>query len=558
MPTHSAHAHRRRSLPVWAVLWAVLVAAGLWLRPLMPVDETRYLAVAWEMWRDGNFLVPHLNGEAYSHKPPLLFWLMHLGWAVFGVSETWARMIAPLFGLASLALTAAIARTLWPGETGIARTAPLILIGMVFFALFTTLTMFDMLVTAFSLLGLLGILWAARAQTAGRFVLGFGLLALAIGLGVLAKGPAILLHTLPVALLAPWWIARDDGRLSPPGGWLAWHGGILAALLVGAAIALAWALPAAEAGGEAYRDAIFWGQSAGRITNSFAHQRAWWWYLAILPALLLPWTVWPKVWRGAWRACRDRGILAARAHRFLISWIVPAVVVFSAISGKQPHYLLPELAAFALLIAAFVKRAPDAADATGRFDLALPGGVIAAIGLIGLIAPLTPFAARIPDAVAPVWFALPLAAGAGVIVLSLRAPNLCSGARAGLLAGLGATLIIGLHLAARAELDRAFDTAPMARHLAGLTAQGVPIAHYGKYHGQFHFAGRYPSDFEITVEGPEDAAAWARKNPDGWLIVYRDEVPTDVPEDRVWAFRGKSAVLLAAPEILADPRRVLP
>ena len=65
-------------------LWLVVMAAGLALRPPLPVDETRYLAVAWEMWRDGNFLVPHLNGEAYSHKPPLLFWLINLGWGYSG------------------------------------------------------------------------------------------------------------------------------------------------------------------------------------------------------------------------------------------------------------------------------------------------------------------------------------------------------------------------------------------------------------------------------------------------------------------------------------------
>ncbi|VAW74626.1 Polymyxin resistance protein ArnT, undecaprenyl phosphate-alpha-L-Ara4N transferase; Melittin resistance protein PqaB, partial [hydrothermal vent metagenome] len=53
---------------------AALAAIQLWLRPLLPVDETRYLSVAWEMWSRGDFLVPYLNGEAYSHKPPLLFW----------------------------------------------------------------------------------------------------------------------------------------------------------------------------------------------------------------------------------------------------------------------------------------------------------------------------------------------------------------------------------------------------------------------------------------------------------------------------------------------------
>ena len=67
---------------LWSILWLLLVAVALTTRPLLPVDETRYLAVAWEMHFGGDSLVPHLNGATYSHKPPLLFWLINLGWAV--------------------------------------------------------------------------------------------------------------------------------------------------------------------------------------------------------------------------------------------------------------------------------------------------------------------------------------------------------------------------------------------------------------------------------------------------------------------------------------------
>ena len=77
-------------------LWLLLVPAALFFRPPMPVDETRYLAVAWEMWSQGDFVLPTLNGEAYSHKPPLLFWIIHAGWAAFGVNEWWPRLVAPL------------------------------------------------------------------------------------------------------------------------------------------------------------------------------------------------------------------------------------------------------------------------------------------------------------------------------------------------------------------------------------------------------------------------------------------------------------------------------
>ena len=57
----------------WLVvaLWCAFMGAALALRPLLPIDETRYLTVAWEMWLDGSYLVPHLNGEIYTHKPPL-------------------------------------------------------------------------------------------------------------------------------------------------------------------------------------------------------------------------------------------------------------------------------------------------------------------------------------------------------------------------------------------------------------------------------------------------------------------------------------------------------
>jgi 4-amino-4-deoxy-L-arabinose transferase-like glycosyltransferase len=62
---------------------------SIFFRTPTPIDETRYLTVAWEMWLRQDFLVPYLNGATYSHKPPLLFWLINLSWGMFGVSE-WA------------------------------------------------------------------------------------------------------------------------------------------------------------------------------------------------------------------------------------------------------------------------------------------------------------------------------------------------------------------------------------------------------------------------------------------------------------------------------------
>lgn len=149
------------------------------------------------MWTAGDFLVPHVNGEPYSDKPPLLFWLLHLGWAVFGVNEWWPRLVAPLFAVANLVLTGRLARRLWPNEAAAAALAPWWLFGSALWLLLLTTTLFDMVLTFCALLGIHGVVRAAQ----GRAVPGWTLLGAGIGLGLLTKGPVILLHTLPVAVL---------------------------------------------------------------------------------------------------------------------------------------------------------------------------------------------------------------------------------------------------------------------------------------------------------------------------------------------------------------------
>ncbi len=498
----------------WTGLWLLACAAAVWARPPLPVDETRYLAVAWEMWRDGNFLVPHLNGETYSHKPPLLFWLMQAGWTVFGVVEWWPRLVAPLFGLASLFLTAKLARQLWPGRRDIDAAAPLFLFGAAFWALYTTLTMFDMMLAAFALLGLLGV--AESWRTGSRR--GFVLLGVAIGLGVLAKGPAILLHLMPVALSAPWW-----GGAPPSRGWKWWYGGVGAAFLLGAAIGLAWAVPAGIAGGLEYRKAIFWGQSAGRMVESFAHNRPWWWYLAITPPLLFPWVLWPRMWRAMREA---RTAPANPGVRFCVAWFVPAFALFSLISGKQVHYLLPEFPALALL-GAFVL-----AEVGERPRDAWPPALLLAMasGAFSLLH----FAYRV-DVNLPLW-------SYGLDALWMLAP-LAAGlvaARMGGLAALSAMMAVAvaaIHLAAVPILANSYDLGPLSQRIGEWEREGRPIANYGKYHGQFHFLGRLENP--VAVIGDGETPDWVAKNPNGLIVSYQRKVEIGEGLVLVQPFRKK-------------------
>ena len=199
-----------------------------------------------------------------------------------------------------------------------------------------------------------------------RFFVGWILFGACVGLGILSKGPVILIYTLPTALLAPWWLSK------PEQNWWRWYGGTLGAVAFGIAIALAWAVPAGFAGGEEYRAAILWGQTTGRLVESFAHARGFWWYLPILPLALFPWVLWPRVWHGlrSFWGGRDSGL------RLCVAWAVPGVLLLSLISAKQPHYLVPLLPAFSFAVAATL---PVPGSAAGR-DLLWPGFIMFLLG----------------------------------------------------------------------------------------------------------------------------------------------------------------------------------
>jgi 4-amino-4-deoxy-L-arabinose transferase-like glycosyltransferase len=484
--------------------WAAFSIASIWLRPLWPVDETRYASVAWEMWLRGDFLVPYINGEPYSHKPPLLFWLIQLGWAVFGVNDWWPRLVAPLCALASMPLLLRLGRLLWPDATrqnDAARVLSVwVLSGTLLFAAFVTLTMFDVLLMLCAMAAMIGVLTLAKGERrAGLLWLGAG-----IGLGVLAKGPVILLHVLPAAVVAPWWAPSLKGRLAR------WYLDLLLGVLLGAALALVWALPAAYSGGEEYRRAIFWGQTAGRVSESFAHRSPWWYYLPLLPLILFPWFVWPRFWKGLFESKSES---EKSGLKFLAAWLLLTLVGFSLVSGKQAKYLVPFLPAFALLAGYALGKVKTPA----RWWEMLPPmlGFLAVPAFLAYLR-TRPAAMKLPEwwaANIPLWPVAALALAALLLLFFCRKETETQ-VRALAFAMLAAFAVAGAGIVpAYAPYS---DPGPAARHLAALQDAGVPLAHLGKYHAQYNFAGRLRAPIEIL--DPSEVRRWVAAHPAGQVL----------------------------------------
>ncbi|EIL96360.1 glycosyltransferase, partial [Rhodanobacter denitrificans] len=198
---HTGFIGRFREEPRLQALAALLLLLPpvFFLFPV-PIDETRYLAVAWNMRLSGQWLVPWLDGAPYSDKAPLLFWLINLVWAVTGVHAWAARLLELLLALATLPLLASLGRRLGAAPAAVQASLWLWL-GCAAFAVYADTVMFDMLLTLCTLVA-----WRATPALAGRrWPLAVAAMALALGAGTLVKGPVALLVGGVPALLAPWW-----------------------------------------------------------------------------------------------------------------------------------------------------------------------------------------------------------------------------------------------------------------------------------------------------------------------------------------------------------------
>jgi len=527
----------------------VLLVPVVFLLPPLPIDETRYLAVAWEMRTTGEFLVPHLNGATYAHKPPLLFWLINLGWLFTGVHPWTARAMTLLCSLASLVLMYRLAWRL-TASAAIARLAMWLLLGAIYFALFANAIMFDVPLTTCVLVAMLGIcdLVDGHARR-GVFVTG-----IAIGLGILVKGPVMLLDVAFVALLAPWWSAdRLRGKRAR------YFGAFGLAVLLGAAIALAWAIPAAIHGGADYARAIFLNQTLDRINGvkgTSAHGRPLWWYFVVFPAMLLPW---PLAIRGGFGALRARlrelklGVLDARwpvalvdgaspASRFAFAWIAPTFVVFSLVSGKQPHYLLPLISGVALALAIGL----DAAALRVRVgllgvSLALLGAAVAMVRMV----PLGHGALAYVGDISPLWGVVIVALGIALVAWRTRLTHPAAPAVAMLV------LALVVKFALLQGPGERYDIAPMAQRIAAMQADGHPVAHLGWHHGVFEFAGRLREPVPAFDTLPE-FEAWAREHPDAYVATFYRRFRFRTEPVFTQPFRGGEVSLWKAGDALAS------
>jgi 4-amino-4-deoxy-L-arabinose transferase-like glycosyltransferase len=93
----------REDVVLLVLLGALFFLPGLNGIALFDRDEPRFAVAARNMLETGNYIVPTFNGALRPDKPPLVYWLMDLGYlATGGVSELGARLPSAVCGTLTL------------------------------------------------------------------------------------------------------------------------------------------------------------------------------------------------------------------------------------------------------------------------------------------------------------------------------------------------------------------------------------------------------------------------------------------------------------------------
>ena len=525
------------------LLSLILTLTGLGSRDLWDPDETRYAAVAQTMMHSGEWIVPHLNGNIYGEKPPLSFWLMAGCFKLFGTNETAARLPSALAGILTALLVFLFAERCFGTRGGFtagiaAATAPA-LAQLSRWAIIDPLL--TLCITLASYLLFIGVEEEIRRKYA------FPVAGIAMGAGLLIKGPPAVLPVLVILVYAA--IFRNIRSVA--------NRHLALCLAIAAAIMAAWIVPACVRGGSAYTQEILVHQTVGRYAQGWIHRKPAYYYLYVLPGLLMPWTLFLpgaviKLLRREQRFERSNP-LAVKGIIFALVWIVVFGLFFSTSKSKKPLYILPTLPAAAMLVGGLISNAKKDEDVDSNRSAAdgwITVPIILTAACVVLIAAALPVGARyylkLPlDRLIP----LILLGGALGIVSFVSAYITAKGRQTSAFA-LIALALAGLNLTLSLVALEMFDVRKSGKEFAsrvGYISQGARLATFGLRPQSFIFYGRH--SIVPRFKNAEAAADFLRSTqksylalPEKDMIALRQSKGVVVFDGTAW---GKETVLIA-------------
>jgi 4-amino-4-deoxy-L-arabinose transferase-like glycosyltransferase len=330
----------------WAVFLLILLIAirGVinYLLPLMDKTEARYAEIARIMVETNNWILLQIDyNMPFWAKPPLSTWLTALSIKVFGLNEFCIRIPYLITTILIIFFISKYDKI----ENKVFFLTPLILLLMPEFYLHAGVVSTDTMLNFAIILVMLCFWEAMDKKTGSKWWYGFFV---GIGLGLLSKGPIILILTLPPIFVWLYFHKEEFKKLKKIP--------ILRGLLLIALISFPWYY-LAEAKSPGFIDYFIYGEHFRRYFDSgwkgdlygFAKQQSFgiiWLFslIAIFPWSLLIINKFRKIIK---EACRNKWIF------FLVCWMLFTPVFFTFSRSLIHTYSLPIAVPAALLITHF-------------------------------------------------------------------------------------------------------------------------------------------------------------------------------------------------------------
>lgn len=342
------HPVRLKYLWMFVLLIGLLRLVSLATYPLMDTTEARYGEIARIMLETGNWLVPHIDYDVpFWGKPPLSIWASALSIAAFTNSEFFLRVPHFLAALATLLVVWKFVLAAGFDRAG-AAVAVAVIATTTGFLITAGAVMTDMFLCLAMTLATTGFWRAWHGERLQAHLMFAGL-----GLGLLAKGPLILV--LAALVIAPWMI-RYHGFA---GSWREIHRRLYPAsgILLMLAIAAPWYLLAEMASpgfleyflvGEHIKRFLVSGWEGDLYGSAHAQPRGMIWLYWVVFAL--PWSALlvAALVRKSWR--RRNALTGDPLTLFLVLWVCAPMLLFTLAGNILPAYIVPGLPALGPLV----------------------------------------------------------------------------------------------------------------------------------------------------------------------------------------------------------------
>jgi 4-amino-4-deoxy-L-arabinose transferase-like glycosyltransferase len=372
----------------------------------------------------GDWVVPTFLDTPYFRKPPLPYWLIAAASYLFPndprthlpVTTAAARLPSALAALATVLMLWRLGASMFGRRVGIVTAV--ISSSSLLFLLYAPNATAEMLLTMCCTWSYLHFWYAVTARRRGMQFLHMMLFYVAMGFGMLAKGPApIAVVAIPLAL---WWYTERPLRLLAHNGLSGWRQVLMCflrglwprtiqaftklwlvpGLFVFASIFVPWMWMVASRHPHAWNlwNWQYWQRVQGNYEDT--RERGIFYYVPMVAGMAVPWVF--LAVEGAASPWLRRYARHRRALLYAGLWVLTGTVVMSLMEFKKPYYIAPAVPGLLLLMAVVADRfytwVPHGGPmplpfgvGSRRFDLVIPNArqfawIVWGIAFVGLIA----------------------------------------------------------------------------------------------------------------------------------------------------------------------------